>query len=80
MDENTPLISIVMPAFNAKRFVRESIQSVINQTYLNWELIIVDDNSTDETEHILREFQKFDSRIVIKKNTLHNKGDRKSVV
>jgi len=57
MDENTPLISIVMPAFNAKRFVRESIQSVINQTYLNWELIIVDDNSTDETEHILREFQ-----------------------
>ena len=74
MDENTPLISIVMPAFNAKRFVRESIQSVINQTYLNWELIIVDDNSTDETEHILREFQKFDSRIVIKKNTLHNNG------
>ncbi|NBL65793.1 glycosyltransferase [Flavobacterium sp. NST-5] len=58
----TPLVSIVTPAFNSAQFIAETIQSVQNQTYQNWEMIIVDDFSTDET---VAEISKFleDSRI-----------------
>ena len=47
------LVSIIMPSWNTERFIAETIQSVIDQTYTNWELIIVDDCSTDETEEVL---------------------------
>ena len=42
-------ISIVLPTYNGERFIRESLESVLNQTYQNWELIIVNDCSTDIT-------------------------------
>ena len=51
------LISIVMPAYNSEKYIRNSIKSVINQTYKNWELIIIDDYSTDNTVSIIEEFQ-----------------------
>ena len=51
--ENRPLISVSMPAFNAARYIEESIQSVLSQTYDNFELIIYDDGSTDATREIL---------------------------
>lgn len=57
------LVSIVMPAYNASRTIADSIQSVIDQTYQNWELLIVDDISTDNTIDICREFISKDSRI-----------------
>src|SRR5690349_25117803 len=57
------LISVIMPAYNAEKFVAESISSVITQTYKNWELIIVDDGSTDNTKNIIEEFAKHDARI-----------------
>ena len=44
------LVSIVMPCYNAERFIEETIQSVINQTYSFWELIIVSDGTTDKLE------------------------------
>ena len=47
------LVSIIMPTYNCGRFIRESINSVFSQTYRNWELLIVDDCSTDETESIV---------------------------
>ena len=43
------LVSVIMPSWNTSNFIAESIQSVIDQTYENWELIIVDDCSTDNT-------------------------------
>lgn len=60
------LVSIIMPSWNTGKFIAESIQSVINQTYENWELIIVDDCSTDNTADVVKSFQ--DSRIKYFKN------------
>lgn len=55
------LVSIIMPSWNTGRFIAESIQSVINQTYTNWELLIVDDCSTDNTDEVVAFFN--DERI-----------------
>ena len=50
------LVSIIMPSWNTGRFIAESIQSVLNQTYTNWELLIVDDCSTDNTDQVVASF------------------------
>lgn len=65
------LVSIIMPSWNTGRFIGESIQSVLNQTYRNWELIIVDDCSTDHTDEVVASFQ--DERIRYFHNE-HNSG------
>lgn len=58
-----PLVSIITPSFNSERFITATIQSVQNQTYQNWEMIIVDDCSTDQTVGIIEQFVINDSRI-----------------
>lgn len=55
---NCELVSIVMPSYNCARFISESIKSIMAQTYANWELIIVDDCSTDDTESIVASFRE----------------------
>lgn len=65
------LVSIVTPVYNCAKFIAETINSVIAQTYVNWELIIVDDCSTDDTEKVVMSFQ--DQRIHYHKN-LENSG------
>lgn len=50
------LVSVLMPAYNAEKYIRESIESVINQTYSNWELIVVNDGSKDNTQGIVEEY------------------------
>ena len=62
------LVSIVLPTFNGEKFIKESIESVINQTYKNWELIIVNDCSKDNTLKIITDYSKIDSRIKIISN------------
>ena len=57
------LVSIITPNYNAGKFIAETIESVINQTYTNWELIIVDDCSTDDSLAIINEFIKKEDRI-----------------
>ena len=57
------MISIVIPVYNADRFLRETIDSVLAQTYTDWELIPVDDCSSDESRKILAEYERTDSRI-----------------
>ena len=63
------LVSIIMAAYNSERWIEESVSSVINQTYPNWELIISDDGSTDKTVQIAEKMAEQDKRIhVIKSN------------
>lgn len=50
------LVSIIMPSWNTAKFIAESIQCVIDQTYQNWELLIVDDCSTDNTDEVVKPF------------------------
>lgn len=61
--KDTPLVSVVMPCYNASRFIREAIESVCAQSYKNWELIIVDDGSSDNSVQILAEYTAKDNRI-----------------
>ena len=63
------LVSIVMPAYNSEAFIIESIQSVIDQTYSNWELFVIDDASTDATRRIVRDFAGKDNRIRLIQNS-----------
>lgn len=62
------LVSIVLPVYNGADHISESIESVLKQTYQNWELIVVDDCSTDNTPEIIENFRKSDSRIRILRN------------
>jgi teichuronic acid biosynthesis glycosyltransferase TuaG len=57
------LVSVVMPAYNAERYIAESIRSVQRQTYADWELVVVDDGSTDRTAEVVRDFTGSDPRI-----------------
>lgn len=65
MMENS-LVSIIMPSYNTAKYISESINSVIEQTYKNWELIIVDDCSTDNTDEVVAQYD--DPRIIYLKN------------
>ncbi|MBP1222149.1 glycosyltransferase family 2 protein [Flavobacterium sp. 1355] len=57
------LVSIIIPTYNTEKFIRTTLQSVQNQTYQNWEMILVDDASTDRTVSVIEEFEKNDDRI-----------------
>lgn len=59
------MISVIMPLYNNEKYVIEAIQSVINQTYKDWELIIINDASTDNSKEIVQRFlhKQLDSRI-----------------
>lgn len=67
------LISVIIPCYNASLTIHRAIDSVITQTYDNWEIILVDNNSTDNTLHILENYQrKFPKKIIVLKE--HKKG------
>ncbi|QVK19611.1 glycosyltransferase [Mycoplasmatota bacterium] len=59
----TPLVSIITPVYNSELFIKETIESVLNQTYVNFEMICVDDCSTDSSGTIIKEYQEKDKRI-----------------
>ena len=71
--EEDPLVSIITPLYNAEKFIAETIASVQNQTYSNWEHIIVDDASSDSSVKITRDLATSDERIKFIENSV-NKG------
>ncbi|TXB63807.1 glycosyltransferase [Phaeodactylibacter luteus] len=69
-----PLVSVLMTVYNREKYIAEAIESVINSSYQNWELIIVDDQSTDQSVAIARKYEQQDSRIKVYINE-KNLGD-----
>jgi len=68
-----PLVSVVMTVYNAADFVMDAVESIQNQTYQNWELIVVNDGSSDKTKEILEKIAKTDKRIKVI-NYVKNRG------
>jgi teichuronic acid biosynthesis glycosyltransferase TuaG len=68
----SPTVSVVMPAYNAEKTIRQSIDSVLRQTFTDWELIAVNDGSKDSTVSIVEEFSRRDPRIIL--HTLSQNG------
>jgi len=60
------LVSIIMPSYNTQEYIADSIKSILSQTYANWELLVVDDCSTDDSVKVINSFE--DSRIVLLQN------------
>jgi glycosyltransferase, family 2 len=69
-----PKIEILLATYNGEKYVGEQIDSIINQTYNNWELLIRDDNSKDRTLEILKEYEKKDKRIKVIEDKKGNLG------
>ena len=62
-EKSQPLVTVITPLFNAQDFIGETIESVLDQTYQNWEMIIVDDCSTDNSRDIVKKYEAKESRI-----------------
>lgn len=60
-----PSISIIMPVYNSEKYLKAAIESIINQTFTDWELIIIDDGSIDRSGKICDEYAQKDSRIIV---------------
>lgn len=68
-----PKVSIVLPCYNGQRFLHQSLDSIMGQSFTDWELIIVNDNSTDNTPQIAEEYARRDGRIRV----IHNRKNKK---
>lgn len=71
---NQPLITVLIPLYNAQEYIEETIESVIKQTYQNWEIIIIDDCSTDNSRDIIKKYEIQNSRIKLIKSELNFGG------
>ena len=78
MEDSTPLVSVIIPAFNAARFIKETLDSVMNQTWSSIETFVIDDGSSDETVALARNYQSDRCTILEQKNSgacvARNKG------
>ena len=68
-DITVPSISVIMSVYNSEEYLKEAVDSILNQTFTNFEFIITDDCSTDSSLKILEEYEKNDERIILVKNT-----------
>jgi glycosyltransferase involved in cell wall biosynthesis len=84
MNSDSPLVSIIVPVYNCAEWVGFTVDSVLNQTYTNWELLLINDGSTDQTPAVLEELATKDSRIRVihqtngKQGKARNNGIRSS--
>ena len=70
---NNPKISVIMSSYNRKDYIKEAIESILNQTYQDFEFIIIDDCSNKETQDVIEQYAQKDERIIFLKNE-HNMG------
>jgi len=78
-----PLVSIITPSYNSSEFISQTIESVLNQTFNNWEMIIIDDYSTDNSTSIIKKYTNKDARIKLielTKNSGPAKARNKGIV
>ena len=68
MTSSKELVSVLLSTYNSEETIEESLFSILNQTYKNLEILIVDDGSTDNTEEICKKFQLNDERILLFSN------------
>src|SRR3989338_8386665 len=68
MNDSKPLISILLPVHNTEKYLSDCLNSLINQTYKNIEIVAIDDKSSDKSYKILNQFKKKDKRIRVYKN------------
>lgn len=74
MDKNIkkqPFVSVIMPVYNGEKFIREAIDSILNQTYKHFELIVIDDGSSDNSTKIISHYDSLDNRVVFLKNKIN---------
>lgn len=72
MSAENPLVSIITPAYNASADIEASIKSAIEQTYSNWEMLITDDCSTDNTREIILRYSNIDPRVILLQNKVNS--------
>mgnify|MGYP001807244913 CR=1 FL=1 len=71
----SPLVSVLLPCYNAMPYLREALESIIHQTYTNLEILCINDGSTDETGTVLEEYAATDKRITV----IHNETNIKLI-
>ena len=76
---NQPEVSVIMAVYNTERYLRESILSVVGQTFDNWELIVIDDGSTDQSKDICDDMGRQDQRIVVVHKPNSGQADSRNV-
>jgi len=69
MNKIEDMVSIIMPVYNAERYIYIAIESVLKQTFTNWELIIIDDGSIDNTDHEIHKFKDYRIKLYIQNNS-----------
>lgn len=77
MMEKQPLVSVIIPCYNGEKYIGEAIESVLNQSYKNWELIIVDDKSKDNSKNIVQKYTTINNKITLIEHKC-NKGIAKT--
>ena len=68
MDE---LVSVIMSVYNGEKYLKKAIESILRQTYRNFEFIIIDDGSKDTSLNIIKKYEKMDKRIIVIENKLN---------
>ncbi|MCX6077382.1 MAG: glycosyltransferase [Campylobacterales bacterium] len=76
-NKNQPLVTVITPLYNAEKYIAQTIESVLNQTYINWEMIIVDDCSTDVSRKIVKTYEKEDNRVILLESSINFGGPAK---